>query len=191
MPEVALTQLWLPILLSAVIVFVASAIAWMLLPHHRTDWKRLPEEDAMLDAVRRQAAAPGQYAFPNCRTAADMKNPAIVEKWKQGPWGSIVLLGGPPNMGKALPAWFAYLLVVSLFVAYVAKHALAPGAPYLRVFQIAGAVAFLAYAGGAVPKAIWEGRPASVAVKDACDGLVYALLTAGVFGWLWPHGATA
>src|SRR6266851_8791731 len=42
---VSLSALWLPIVLSAVIVFVASSIMYMLLPYHRSDYRKLPEED--------------------------------------------------------------------------------------------------------------------------------------------------
>jgi hypothetical protein len=77
--------------------------------------------------------------------------------------------------------------VVSFFVAYVASHTLEPGAPYLRVFRIAGATAFLAYAAGQVPAAIWMGKPWAVAIKEVFDGLLYGLVTGGAFGWLWPH----
>jgi hypothetical protein len=55
------------------------------------------------------------------------------------------------------------------------------------VFRIVGAVGFLAYAAGQVPAAIWMGKPWSVAAKDVFDGLLYGLVTAGTFGWLWPR----
>ena len=42
---VSISALWLPILLSAVIVFVASSIIHMVLPVHRGDYRKLPEED--------------------------------------------------------------------------------------------------------------------------------------------------
>ena len=32
----------------------------------------------------------------------------------------------------------------------------------------------------------WKMKPCKMTLKHAFDGLVYALLTAGIFGWLWP-----
>lgn len=33
---------------------------------------------------------------------------------------------------------------------------------------------------------IWYKRKWSSTLKSMADGLVYALVTAGTFGWLWP-----
>ena len=49
---VPLTSLWLPILLSAVVVFAASSIIHMVLPYHRNDFKKLPDEEGFLAALR-------------------------------------------------------------------------------------------------------------------------------------------
>ena len=89
-------------------------------------------------------------------------------------------------MGKQLSQWFVYCLVVSFLVAYVTSVALTAGADYLNVFRIAGTVAVLTYAGAAPMRAIWFGSTWTSAIKDTLDGLIYGLLSAGVFGWLWP-----
>lgn len=34
--------------------------------------------------------------------------------------------------------------------------------------------------------AVWNMKPWGMALKHSFDGLVYSLLTAGIFGWLWP-----
>ncbi len=185
---VSLASLWLPILVSAVGVFIASSIFWMALPHHKTDWRKLPNEDAFLNAVRSQGIGGGMYMFPGC-APADLKTPEAQERFKKGPWGSITLLGAPPNMGKALPLWLLHLVIVSVLVAYVIGHALGAGEPFKHVFRLASAMAWVAYAGGAMPGTIWEGKPSSFAAKAIVDGLVYALITGAIFGWLWPHAA--
>ena len=185
---VALTALWLPILLSAVIIFVASSIMHMLLPYHRSDYNQLPDEDKTLAALR--AATPlkrGLYVFPYC-THQNMKSPAIVEKYKQGPVGFLTILpSGPPAMPKFLIQWFVYCLLIGFFVAYLTGHTVPPGSNYLVVYRVAGTAAFLAYGLGHVSNGIWKGQPWSVTVKEVIDGLVYGLLTAGTFGWLWPR----
>jgi hypothetical protein len=184
---VSLTALWLPILLAAVIVFIASSIMHMVLPYHRNNYKQLPDEDKVLATLRGANLKRGLYMFPFC-THKDMKSPATVERFNQGPVGMLTVLpSGPANMGKYLGLWFVYCLVIGLFVAYLTGHTVAAGARYLAVFRVAGTAAFLAYGLGNLSNGIWKGQPWGVTIKEAIDGLVYGLLTAGTFGWLWPH----
>jgi len=184
---VSLSALWLPIVLSAVIIFVASSIMHMVLPYHRSNYKQLPDEDKVRAALRSAGLQRGLYVFPFC-TPKDMKSPAMVEKYKQGPVGSITVMPlGPPAMPKFLGQWFAYCLLVSFFVAYLTAHTVAAGTPYLAVFRVVGTAAFLAYGLGALPGGIWKGQMWSMTIMEVIDGLVYAVLTAGTFGWLWPR----
>lgn len=182
---VPMTSLWLPILLSAVAVFVASSLVHMVLRYHRTDYAKVTNEDAVMEALR--PTPPGNYFVPFGEGPEAMKDPAFVEKMKRGAVAIVMVLpAGPPSMGKNLGQWFVYVLVISAFVAYVAGRAVAPGAAYPEVFRFAGTAAFLGYAMGAPQDSIWFGRKWSTTVKNLVDGLIYALLTAGVFGWLWP-----
>lgn len=184
---VALTLLWLPIVLSAVAVFVASSLIHMVLGYHKSDFGRLPNEDATMAALRPLAIPPGDYFFPFATAASDMKDPAFLDKVNAGP--RIVMTVLPPGMspmGPLLARWFVFSLVVSLFAGYAAASVLAPGTAYLTVFRLVGTVAFAGYALGAWPASIWYGKSATATVKGTFDGLVYALLTAGVFGWCWP-----
>ncbi len=183
---VPLSALWLPILLSAVIIFVASSIMHMLLPYHKSDYQQLPEEDKLLGSLRAANLKRGLYVFPFC-THKDMKSPAVQEKYKQGPVGMMTILpSGPPNMGKYLIQWFVYCLLVGFFVAYLTGHTVGANTHYLGVFRVAGTAAFLAYGLGTLSNGIWKGQPWSMTIKEAIDGLIYGLLTAGTFGWLWP-----
>jgi hypothetical protein len=117
-----------------------------------------------------------------------MATPEMQEKLRQGPQGLLIVRpSGVPNMGKYLATWFGYCLLVSVFVAYIAGRALEPGIDYLEVFRIAGAVAFMAYGVGQIVDSIWHGFPWSNTARALVDGLVYALMTAGAFGWLWPR----
>ncbi len=182
-----LTALWLPIVLSAVIVFVASSIMHMVLPYHKGDYRPLPEEDKALAALRSLGLTRGLYIFPFC-THKEMKSPAMQEKYKQGPVGMLTVFpSGPPAMPKFLVQWFVYCLVISFFVAYLAAHTMQPGTPYLMVFRVVGTAAFLGYGLGILSNGIWKGQPWSMVIKECIDGLVYGLLTAGTFGWLWPR----
>jgi hypothetical protein len=184
---VALTALWLPILLSAIVVFVASSIIHMLLPYHRVDYQKLPEEDELLSALRAAGLKRGLYIFPFA-THQEMKSPALMEKYKQGPVGMMTVFpSGPPVMPKFLGMWFVYCLIIGFFVAYLTGRTVASGAHYLVVFRVAGTAAFLAYGLGHLSNGIWKGQPWSTTIKEVIDGLVYGLLTAGAFGWLWPR----
>jgi hypothetical protein len=112
----------------------------------------------------------------------------MTEKYKQGPVGLMTVVpNGPPAMPKFLGLWFAYCLIVGFFVAYLTGHTVAPGAHYLAVFRVVGTAAFLAYGLGNLSNGIWKGQPWSIVIKEVIDGLVYASLTAGTFGWLWPR----
>ena len=183
---VGISALLLPILSSAVIVFVASSLLHMVLTYHRSNYQKLPNEDAVGAAIRAGNAAPGQYLIPHM-SMADMRSAEGVEKFKKGPVGMLFLRqSGTPGMGKNLVQWFVYSIVIGVFVAYVTGRTLSAGAAYLAVFRVAGTVAFLAYAAGAPIDSIWRGQTWSATVKAIIDGLVYALLTAGTFGWLWP-----
>src|ERR1700674_4113445 len=184
---VPLTALWLPILLAAVIVFVASSIMHMFLPYHRSDYQKLPDEDKLLAALRAASLKRGLYIFL-LGTQKKIKPPAMIEKYKQGPVGMMTVFpSGPPAMPKFLAMWFVYCLVIGFFVAYLTGRTVAPGAQYLVVFRVAGTAAFLAYGLGNLSNSIWKGQPWGVTLKEVIDGLVYALLTAGTFGWLWPR----
>ena len=185
---VGLGELWLPILVSTVLVFLVSAIIHMVLKYHNSDYTRLPNEDAVRAAIRSGNPAPAQYVIPYCPDMKEMEKPENKQKYIEGPVAVVNLMRpGVPNMGKSLGQWFLFLLFVSLFIAYVASHAILRGADYLNVFRIVGAVGFLAYAAGQIQGSIWMGKPWRVAMKEAFDGLVYGLVTAGTFGWLWPR----
>jgi hypothetical protein len=182
-----LSALWLPIVLSAVIVFVASSLIHMVLPYHRSDYKKLPDEEKVLAGLRGANLARGLYVFPFC-THKEMKSPESIAKYNQGPVGMMTVFpSGPPVMPKFLGQWFGYCLVISFFVAYLTAHTVPAGTYYLAVFRVVGTAAFLAYGLGSISNGIWRGQPWSVVIKEVFDGLVYALLTAGTFGWLWPR----
>ena len=184
---VPITALWLPILLSAVIVFVASSIIHMLLPIHKSDYRQLPEENRVLDTLRAAGVTPGRtYHFPYC-THKEMKSPEAVERFKRGPIGLLTVIpSGPPVMGKYLAQWFLYCVLIGVFVAFLTGRTLSRDTQYLDVFRVAGTTAFLGYAVAQIQDSIWKGQSWSVTLKHVFDGLLYGLLTAGTFGWLWP-----
>lgn len=187
---VSVIDLWLPILLSAVGVFLVSFLLHMVLKYHNSDVRKLDAEDAVLGAIRLANPPPGPYALPY-GTAQTMNSPEFVAKRSGGVVVFMTVLpGGPPKMTKELVSWFIFSLVIGIFVAYVTGLAIGPGRPdYMAVFRVAGASAFMGYGLGQIIESVWWGRPWSTTAKNLFDGLVYALVTAGIFGWLWPGGS--
>ena len=184
---VPVMSLIVPILVASVIVFVASSVIHMFTPFHKGDMKKVPNEDGVMAALRTFNLAPGDYAMPLPSSMAAMGTPEFQAKMAAGP---VVMMtvrpSGKHNMNSSLALWFVYSIVVSLFAGYVAGVALGPGADYLKVFQIAGCVAFTGYALGLPQASIWGGKNWGTTLRGMADGLLYGLLTGGTFGWLWP-----
>ncbi|MDX1578205.1 MAG: hypothetical protein R3266_06960 [Gemmatimonadota bacterium] len=182
---VTIGSLLLPILLAAVLVFIVSSVVWMVLPYHKSDYRALPDEEAVFAALGEGLPA-GQYDFPHMTSMEDMKKPEIQERFRVGPVGYVTIAAGAPNMPKLLGLWFLYLLLVGFMVAYVSSRTLPAGTPYLDVFQITGTVAWLAYGFSSIGDGIWFSRPWSSVGKALFDALLYGMVTAGAFAWLWP-----
>lgn len=183
-----LLSLWLPILLSAVAVFVVSAVIHMMTGWHAGDYPKLADQDKVMDALRPFGIPPGDYMLPMCSSRQEMVSPEFTEKMKKGPVVVMTVVPpGPPSMTSNLVQWFVYSLVVGLFAAYVASRALAPGAGFMPVLRFASTTAFVGYALALWQMSIWYHRSWTTTLKSTIDGLVYALLTGAILGWLWPR----
>jgi hypothetical protein len=184
---ISLSALWLPIIVAAIIVFIASSIIHMLPLWHRGDYRGLPQEVQVADALRPLAIPPGDYFLPWAEQN-QMKTPQFREKLKQGPVALLTILPNEPVvMARPLALWFVYLLLVCSFCALLGSRLLPPGTPYLRVFKVVLTAAFMGYSLALIQNSIWLRRSWGVTLKNCFDGLIYAALTAGTFGWLWPH----
>lgn len=184
---VSIIVLWLPILLSAVLVFIISSIIHMFLRYHSTDFGQLADEEKVMDDLSKYNITPGEYAMPYAGSMETMNSPEYIEKRKTGPVAFITVMeSGTPAMTKSLFFWFIYCLIVGIFAAYVAGAALQSGATYLSVFRFTGVTAFIGYVLALWQNSIWYNRKLSTNIKNTFDGLIYALFTAGIFGWLWP-----
>jgi hypothetical protein len=185
---VGLFALWLPIVLSAVIVFIVSSVIHMVSPWHKSDYPTMEKEDAVMDALRPLNIPPGDYMVPRPKDMKDMRSSEYLAKLNKGPKIIMTVLPiGMPGMAKNLIGWFVYLIVVNIFAAYVAGRAVGVGAAYLQVFRFVGTVSFVGYTLALWQMTIWYSRSWSTTIKSTVDGLIYALLTAGTFGWLWPR----
>ena len=185
---ISLDQLWIPIVLSAVLVFVASSLIHMVLKWHNSDYLKLGNEDEVRAAIRATKPGPGQYVLPHCADMKDMQKPEFQQKFVEGPVGFLVLRpSGPPKIGPSLGQWFALNVVIALIAGYLASRTVPVGASFLAVCRVVGTVTFLAYVGGSVQNAIWMGKPWRSAAKEIGDGFIYGLVSAAAFGWLWPR----
>ena len=184
---VSLVQLWFPILLSAVFVFIASSLINMLLKFwHAPDYHAFSNEDEVRAAMRTGVSGPGMYHLPAC-THETMKLPQTQEKLKQGPNALVMVRpNGVMNMGVYMGQWFGFCVLVSLVCALLARSALPAGAPSMHVGHVIGLATLLGYAAGSIPNAIWWGHPWGSSIKHIVDGVIYALITAATFAWLWP-----
>ncbi len=197
---VELLDLWLPIVVSAVAVWIASALAWTALPHHKGDFRSLADENAVMDVVRRQNLQPGVYGYPDCLDKSRMKDPEFQKKLKEGPLGMLHVWpsNSYSNMGAKMGWSFVFYLVTSVVVAYLATLGVpveatgdrllagAAGPGFLHVFRFVGTAAFLAYCFARIPNDIWFNTPRTSKITNFIDGVVYALITGAIFGWLWP-----
>lgn len=185
---ISLVTLWLPILLAAVVAFIASSIVHVLLPWHKHDFRAMPREDEFRAAVGPLAIPPGDYMVPRSQSMEEMKSDSFRAKMREGPNVIITVLPkGEMGMGRSLALWFVFLIVIAWFGAYVASRTLAPGAEYLDVMQIVGATTFIGMAGALWHMAIWYHRSWRLTITSTIDSLLYSLLMGGMFGWLWPQ----
>ena len=183
-----LHSLWLPILLSAVAVFVLSSAIHMATPWHKDDYRRLPEEEKVMDALRPFGITAGDYMVPRPSSRQEVASEAFAEKMRKGPvLVATVMPGGSTGMGRSLVLWFLYLIAVGVFAAYIASRALPPGAGFRPVLRFAGATAFIGYAVALWQMSIWYRRSWITTLKGTIDGLIYAMLTGCILAWLWPH----
>ena len=182
-----LDMLWIPILLSAIAVFIASSIIHMATPWHKSDFGKLPNEDAVMDALRPLAIPPGDYCTPRPNDGKDMRSPEFIAKMNKGPVMMLTMMpNAMMNMGQALIQWFVYCVIVGVFAAYIGGRALPVGADHARVMQFVAVTAFIGYALALSQSSIWYKRAWMATFKSSVDGLIYALLTGAIFAWLWP-----
>ena len=184
---ISLIQLWMPIVGSAVLAWIASGLIHMIIKYHNSDYQKLANEDEVAAAVRQGSPKLGLHHFPHCTDMSEMANEDMQEKFKKGPVGMVIIFpSGMPNMGKYLGQQFAYFLVGSILIAYCASFALPPGADFMTVFRVFSAIGFLAFGWATIPSSIWFGFQWSMTVKYLIDALIYAMVVAATFAWLWP-----
>ena len=189
-----LTQLWLPILVAGLVVWIASAVAWMAIGHHTKDRDPIPDgrEQELMDAVTRLNIRPGSYGFPDFFQCKDKNIPAAERKqamkelYNRHPQG-LLRVWAPINMGRNMALTALFYLVTSAVIGYLAWAALPQGTPFAKVFQVVATAGILAYSFAFIPNCIWHGSYTRTIVFRIVDGIVYGLITGAIFAWRWPH----
>jgi hypothetical protein len=177
-----LIALALPIIVSAVVLFFASFLSWMVLQLHKKDWIKIPKEEEFMTAAAKCDLAIGGYLFPGCDSHAEMRTEEFQKKYAAGPRGFMTILA-PTNMGQNLGLTFLYFLAVSVGLAYLGWTAFPHGGEFLPMFRfifVAGLMTFLA---AYVQHAIWF-RPRIAG--HVVESIGYAALTGLAFASLWP-----
>jgi hypothetical protein len=189
-PETAmstLAQLWMPILVTAILVFLASSLIHMVFKWHNSEYRKLANEDEVMAAVRAGAPTPGQYVMPHCADMKLMRDEAMQRKFRDGPVGLLTLRrNGAPHVGGSLLRWFVFVLAVAAIAGVVAAQAVGLPGNNRAGGHLVGMISLLTYAGGSVQNGIWMGRPWTAVAKDLLDSLIYATISALTFMWLWP-----
>jgi len=156
----------------------------MVLPHHKSDFKGLPDEDAARNALK--GVPTGTYTMPFFADRADMGKPEGKQKMEEGP---VVMLTAMPNglpaMGKSLAIWFVFCLFIGVVIAYVLTRSVGADAGFSKVFQLASTVAWMGYGAASVQRSVWFGEPWSTTVKHLLDALLYGLATGAIFALMW------
>ena len=190
--DISITELWQPIILGAVLAWVASGVIHMVVKYHNADYLKLSNEDEVSAALKNSAAEPGIYSLPYCDDPGQMSDEGLQKKFIDGPVAFVAIFeNGLPNMGKLLFQQFAFFLLGCVLIGYCATLGLSPGADYLTVFRFVATLGFIAFGWGVIPYSIWYGHSWATAGRYLVDAIVYGLIVAGAFSWLWPAGLSA
>lgn len=185
--SVSLMQLWLPILLGGFFAWLASSIIHMVLKYHNHDYKELANEDEVMAAIRNSSPPPALYTMPYCIDMNQMGEESMQKKFSDGPVAMLsVFPNGMPPMGKLLTQQILFFIIGCILLAYVSCLALPAGADYMQVFRFVAAAGFFGWGWGLIPFSIWYGHPWMNTARFLLDALIYALVVAGTFAWLWP-----
>lgn len=177
-----LTSLLFPVLLSAVALFFASFLSWMVVQLHRDDWKKLEQEDEFLKTMQNLSVPVGSYMFPGCKSSEEMKSEEYQEKWNKGPCG-VMTVYPKVNMGKNLGLTFVFFLVICFSLAYLATLAIPAGAEFKVVFRFMATAGLLTFLSATIQHAIWFHNRI---IGHIIESIAYAVVIGVIFGLMWP-----
>ncbi|MCM2372631.1 hypothetical protein [Aporhodopirellula aestuarii] len=175
-------DLWLPIVLSGLATHILSTLNWMVFPHHKPEWQKLPAEDQLQDMVVLEKIPAGQYMLPFTDRPEEMKSEAFQGKQAKCT-GMLILWERPINMMSAIGKTIAFFMVAAFVIGYLASLALAPGASFGTVMQFVVTAGLLTHCAAHFPHVFWFKRRIAM---ELLDGVVYAVVTGLIFAIVWP-----
>lgn len=182
-----LLALWLPILLTAIGVFFASSLIHMVFKWHNSEYRALPNEDEVRNALGSVKLNPGLYSTPHCTDMKEIQTDAMQQKFRDGPVALITIRApGAPTMGKYLLQWFILNLVIAALAGVLALQAYGINTNAHAAGHFVGLFSMIAYACGSVQESIWMGRPWSATFKNILDAFIYGAVSAVIFWQFWP-----
>lgn len=176
----SLTSLAVPILLSAVALFVASFLSWMVVQLHRDDWKKLENEDAVMATAAKVPV--GNYMFPCAKSMEEMKSEEFQKKYDSGPRGILTILP-KANMGLNLGLTFLYFIAISFLLAYLSSMVLPPGTEFAKVLRFVSTAALMTFLAAMVQHAIWF---KTRIFGHLIESIAFALIVGAFFAMFWP-----
>ena len=175
-------SLLLPTVLSAVALFFLSFLSWMVVQLHAADWRKLPHEDELREALRKSGINGGNFMFPGVEQPAEGRSPEFQQKVQQGPTGVLTVFGSV-NMARNLALTMLYFLVTSYCLGYLATLGIPRGAEFFTVFRFVATAGLLTHLSSILSHAIWFHCRV---VGHGVESIVYALTLGFIFGALWP-----
>ena len=124
---VGLTTLWLPVLLSAVLVFIASSIIHTLLNYHWTDWDKIPGEDNVLEAAQIRVRVFESVTVVEQQLEVEPLGCCLVELKPARGLLSVALLEFAKTANSGPPLAFGNALLSASLKRTVASRAALPG----------------------------------------------------------------
>ena len=94
-------DLWLPIVLTGVATHLLCTLAWTVLPHHKPEWNRLPQENELMELLHNDNTPPNQYIFPFAADGTEAQSAEFKNKTAKCN-GMLVLWPEPLQMATAI-----------------------------------------------------------------------------------------
>ena len=169
---------WLlvPALVAAVVLFVVNSICWMALKHHMSDFKQMPNRDAV-EAALKGIPPGGFYCLPHMADFGNnCKDPKMAERFAAGPNVSLVACKPGPMMAGSVFVFGFVLNLVEAVALVGILHIMRGYTDLVHAVVYAAALGALVRGVGPVSQANWMKYPWAYAWKVIGDGVVaYAI----------------
>jgi hypothetical protein len=166
-------------IVGGIILFIWSALAWTVLPLHKSSLHNISNEDAVISSLQTNLDAQALYVFPG-RPDPSAGQPAMdawTEKAMRGPVGLIVYSpqGTDPMMVGQFIVGIIIDIMAALLAAWFLSRSTARTAPFLTKVVFCGVLGIFISFASYIPLWNWMTYP-----LDYTTGMV----ADAVLGWL-------